>query len=273
MSEESNISTKIFSQLNRLLAEKSVQADIIDHKLEKGLGNEQIIRELLNDFLPSRYGIAKGKVINSLGDMSKHCDVIIYDRLNCPKLFIDENNNQILPIEGVYCVFEVKTTLNRTILEQGFQNLLSVHNLLRTRINRSTNDFLYICPPNLEIIAFKDNRPLDKIENNFREMNEKYAVKDSFYSYSKKSPGFKEHTGKKYLVSSINILNKGSVYHMLDGSVAIGKWGEYTLGMLLTSLLDQLNEIRLPATDLINYFNYLMIENRGRERIVRRDPI
>ncbi len=262
MGEESNISKKIFRQLNRLLVEKSTQAEIINHKLEKGLGNEQIIRELLKDFLPSRYGVAKGKIINSQGDMSKHCDIIIYDRLNCPKLFIDENNNQILPIEGIYCILEVKTTLNRSILDKVFKNFLSLHSLLGTRSDRSTNDFLYICPPQLSIIAFGDKRPLDKIKNDFQELNEKYAVIDSFSSYSKKSPGFKRCTGKKYLVSSIDVLSKGSVYHMLDGSIEIGKWGEYTLGIVLTALLGHLNEIRLERTDLINYFNYLMVEGR-----------
>ena len=239
-----------------------MQANVIDHNLEKGLGNEQIFRELLKDFLPSRYGIAKGKIVNWLGNMSKHCDVIIYDTVNCPTLFIDENDNQIIPIEGVYCVFEIKTTLNKTIMEKGFQNLVSVYNLLDTRTDRSLNDFLYICPPDLRILTFHDNRPLDKIADEFRELNDKYAVDKSFSSYSKKSPGFKEHTGKKYLVSHIDILNKGSVYHMLNGSIAIGEWGEYTLGLTLTDMQDTLGELRLPAVNLINYLNYLMVGKR-----------
>src|SRR5262245_11975403 len=105
------IAKHVSEQLNRMLLAKTGQAELIGHNLEKGLGNEQTLRDLLIAFLPRRFGVAKGKVVNSNGDMSQQLDVIIYDAHNCPSLFVDENKNQIIPIEGVYQVIEVKTTL------------------------------------------------------------------------------------------------------------------------------------------------------------------
>jgi hypothetical protein len=245
---------QIFLQLNRLLIEKSKQAEVINHNLEKGLGNEQILRDLFKSFLPNKYGIAKGKIINYLGDQSKQCDLIIYDYENCPKLFIDENGNQIIPIEGVYGVIQIKTTLNRSTMEQAFENLLSVYKL-KDRVNQSTNKMLEICPPDLIILAYHDKRSLDKIAEIYSEFSQKYAVKKSFTSYSKKSPGFKDYNGRNYLVSNVVILDTGTVFHMFDGVVAKGIWREYTLGMSLTDIVVCLSQVKLNTVNLTNYLN------------------
>lgn len=264
MSDRKRIASKIFHQLNETLLEKMKQSEIMDHNLEKGLGNEQIFRDLLSDFLPDRYGVAKGKIVNSQGEMSKQCDVIIYDRMNCPKLFIDNNQNQILPIEGIYCVIEIKTTINRTILDSAFKNLLSTHQLINRRMDMSTNDHLYICPPEFIIFAYNDNRPVEKLVRDFRQLNQKYHVKESFSSYSKISAGYDECTGDTHLVSEIVVLNKWEVYHMFNSSVAIGDWKEGTLGVFLTGLLSHLNEVRLPDVNLVTYYNWLTINKKSR---------
>ena len=95
----------------------SKSSDFTGHSLEKGLSNEEIIRSLLREFLPKTYGVAKGKVANSLGKSSRQSDIIVYDALRCPNLFIDRNRNQVLPVEGVYAVIEVKTELNHSKLK------------------------------------------------------------------------------------------------------------------------------------------------------------
>ena len=67
----------IFQQLNRMLLQKSEEAGVLRHNLERGLSNEQALRNLLREFLPARYGVAKGKVVNSDGDMSDQCDIMV----------------------------------------------------------------------------------------------------------------------------------------------------------------------------------------------------
>jgi hypothetical protein len=250
---------RIFEQLNRLLAEKVAQGEIIDHNLEKGMGTERAIRALLEGFLPTRFGVAKGKIVNYGGDMSQQCDVMIYDRLNCPKLFIDENDNQVLPIEGVYAVLEVKTTLTKHTLTEAFDNLYSVHMLQPERPVRSLNPSIDFRPPCLSIVGFRGIQ-LKTLKAHFTKLNSDYST-PSFSIFSPRSPGYADLTMKTFLVHDIACLGRGSIGHMLNGEVRVREWGEYTLGMLLTSLLTGIEQI--PSAEVIigRYFHYGMIED------------
>lgn len=263
--EQLHITQSISQQLHRMLSARQQQGEIVGHNLEKGLGNEETLRQLLRSFLPQRFSVAKGKLINAAGHLSKHIDVIIYDALNCPTLFTDEHRNQILPIEGVYAVIEVKTTLTSTTMRDAFENLNSVYQL-QARINCSTNPLVTHTPPCLKIFAFSDNRSLKTISAQFAALSKEYLVSESFSSYSKKSPGYAECTSDHFLVSSIDVLGKGNVRQMLNGTVDADPWGEYTLGMFLTSVLNAGRDVQLPEFTIENYLNWIMVADwQGRE--------
>ncbi len=262
MKANDNTAVLIFEQLNNLLLKKSKSSNILDHNLEKGLSNEQILRDLFAGFLPSRYGIAKGKIINANGTMSRQCDIIIYDKIRCPNLFIDDNNNQILPVEGVYFVIEVKTTLTKSLLSDAFNNLHSVYLLMSKRDNYSTNDFVSVCPPGLTVVAFNTSTTLENTAKAYKTLNAKYPVSESFNSYTEISPGYAKHTKDKYLLASVVVINKGKIHHMLNGMVDIMPYGKHTLGVFLTGLINTLNQIELPKVDLISYFNWILVERK-----------
>jgi hypothetical protein len=264
------VAKAIAEQLHRMLDTKKQQAELLKHNLEKGLGNEQALRDLLAWFLPRRFGIGKGKIVNSQGEMSRQLDIIIYDALQCPTLFIDENENQIVPIEGVYGVIEVKTTLTASTLKDAFDNLQTVYSL-KTRRNVSTNDFLILCPPSLQVFGFSDQRSLNVIANQFNDLSSSFIVERSYSSYSKKSPGFKEHTGRQFLIGSVDVLGKGCVLHMLDGKIETYDWGEYTLSMFIMGIVEDFDEVKLPRVDLNNYLNWIMVDQwRGTGKIQER---
>ena len=105
----------------------------------------------------------KGKVANSLGKSSRQSDIIVYDALRCPNLFIDRNRNQVLPVEGVYAVIEVKTELNHSKLKGAFENIKTAKELLVEPVNVSTNDHVKIIPPLGMVIAYSDQRSLHAI--------------------------------------------------------------------------------------------------------------
>lgn len=254
------IAKQISEQMNRMLVAKSGQGDLVKHNLEKGLGNEEALRGLLRSFLPLRYGVGKGKIANPAGEMSKHLDVIVYDALSCPTLFVDENRNQILPIEGVFGVIEVKSTLTATTLADAFDNLASVHSLA-SRIDRSRNDFVTACPPYLGVFAFGDARSLATVAAQFSELSKQHSAERSFGSYSTKSPGSAGCTGERYMVSSVHVLSKGCVHHMLDGRVDIKDYGEYTLGMFLVGLLEDFENVEMPRVQLRKYLNWIMVRS------------
>ena len=63
----------------------------IGHNLEKGEWRESFIRNWLSEILPEKYGVTSGIVFSAedgTGNIqSRQQDVIIYDRINCPRFF------------------------------------------------------------------------------------------------------------------------------------------------------------------------------------------
>jgi hypothetical protein len=259
--------TEIVREINRSinarLAEGRLQRKVIKNNLEAGLIAENVFRKMLRETLPLRYGVARGKVINSKGKLTGHLDVIIYDAMNYPALFIDDNHNQILPIEGVYVVIEVKSNTTKTSLAEAFQELSSVRTIHPGAIC-SNNDHVDHRPPILKIFSFGDARSLDAVHRNYVELNQRYECSFSSSCYSDKSPGSADMTGEHYMVHSVSIAGKGEVYHMLNGETAIGRWGEYTAGMMINSLLSDMPEIELESH---NPFAYLSWLNAGRKEV------
>jgi len=248
-----------YRQLNRSLMERLAESRVVKNKLESGLGAERGIRSILVDFLPTRFGVARGWIINNAGDLSRHCDIIIYDRLNCPNIYVDNNDNQVIPIEGVYQVIEVKTTLTKKILTEAFSELRSIYDLEPDRPIRSLNTHVDFRPPGLSILGFRGPR-LVTIKRHYEEMNREHDASNSFSAYSIQSPGYVADS-KKFLIKEVACLGVGAVFHALSGYVAAEAYGEYTLGMFLTMILSNIEQIPSQEVNILRYFNADMIEN------------
>jgi hypothetical protein len=98
------------------------------HAGMKGASNEEIIRGFLRHYLPGRYALGQGKIVDFSGKESKQVDIIIFGATNAAPLYVDDINI-VIPIESVYAVLEVKTTLVRRALTEAVNNILSVHSL------------------------------------------------------------------------------------------------------------------------------------------------
>jgi hypothetical protein len=72
---------------------------------------EDLIREKISLFLPERYLVRQGHIVNSEGKVSQQFDIIIFDRLSTPKFFESRNKTVFYPIESVLAVGEIKKTL------------------------------------------------------------------------------------------------------------------------------------------------------------------
>lgn len=262
------IMRSISERLDERLREGSKRGQVIGHNLEYGLGSENVVRTLLHEILPIKYGVAKGKLVNITGQMTRHLDIIIYDRINYPTLFLDEHQNQVLPIESAYKVIEVKSQTSASALKDAFQNLASVSTVAGKAPGCSTNELVDYVPPWLSVLSFQDPRSLETIRDNYLTLSQEFARDYSFSHYSKKSPGYKERTGDCYLVSEIIVLGKGSVYHMLDGRIAIGRWGPNTFTLFFTTMLSTLAHVKLTDSRPNNYLNWL---KAGSREIYERD--
>ena len=98
---------------------------LFNHNGLKGEGNEHVIRDLIRDFLPKKYGIGSGIIIDKNGNQSRQCDIIIYDNHNYPEL-LSMSSSKFYPIDIVYLFIEVKTTLNKNQSKISIQNIDSV---------------------------------------------------------------------------------------------------------------------------------------------------
>ena len=250
----------VFRQMNEMALVKAKASELIKHSLEKGLSNEAILREILRTTLPRNYGIGKGKIVSPEDGMSRQCDIIIYDALNCPCLFIDENMNQVLPIEGVYAVVEVKTKLTKSTMKIGFEEIRSVKELVKFPEDVSTNELITIIPPLGYMVCYEDKRSLKASFENYMALNKQHKRSYSSLSYSKKSPGYAHHTHQNFLVEWIVIINKGILHYMYDGFPAMYAAGLDSLGCFIAGLLLHLQQMKLKVPDPLDYYGNVTIQ-------------
>lgn len=89
--------------------------------------------------------MTKGEVITQKGERSHAIDIIIYDAVNCPVLYAGRTS--ILPIEGVYGIIEVKTSLSKAEFVDAASKIAS---------------FKKLAPRDLGIIAVRDSVTLHR---------------------------------------------------------------------------------------------------------------
>lgn len=102
---------KLFASIEATMLARFREAGFIKHAGDKGENREHILREFLVAHLPKKYGVTKGEIITKNGQHSHSADIIIYDAVNCPILYSEKTS--IVPIEGVYGVIEVKSSLSK----------------------------------------------------------------------------------------------------------------------------------------------------------------
>lgn len=111
-----------------------------DVQTKHGIVAEAEFRKWLANFLPKRYGVTSGYIISQGTANSEnfvHYDVIIYDQLESPILWIDDSpdsSNQgrslAIPVEYVQGVIEVKSAFNKKSVKKAVEQLAKLNPLL-----------------------------------------------------------------------------------------------------------------------------------------------
>ena len=126
------IVNQLFSIARKMLVDFEQTSDI-QHPLTKGEEREAVVvTEYLKKYLPGKYGVTSGEIIDSDGNVSKQQDIIIFDRLNTMPLFSLNNDSETqsrVPIENVYAVIEVKSTLSNSEIDDAIEKYNSVTSL------------------------------------------------------------------------------------------------------------------------------------------------
>jgi hypothetical protein len=99
---------------------------------KRGDQREKALKAFLEKYLPKKFSLGTGNIIDSKGNISRQCDIVIYDSLNCPILYT-ENEYQLFPAEAVYAVIEVKSVLSALEIDNCIENIRSVKSLIRDK--------------------------------------------------------------------------------------------------------------------------------------------
>lgn len=127
-SKENILKTYYEGVTQKIQAEIDYINALIKHKGETGRANEKILTDLLLKFLPRRYNVGSGIIIDKEGNRSNQIDVIIYDSYFHPELF-SQGTTILFPVDVVYIVIEVKTTFNKKLVCSAIDNIASVKRL------------------------------------------------------------------------------------------------------------------------------------------------
>ena len=150
--------------LRRLRSEVEVLNAIIPHNASKGAENEECLRNVVRSFIPQKFSVGSGIIIDSFGNRSRQVDLVIYDALAYPNLF-GQLATSIFPVETVIATIEVKTYLDAAKLNDVFENSRSVRSLKhytdKITLNQPSNEFpINIVehptrPPSTHLFAFR----------------------------------------------------------------------------------------------------------------------
>ena len=122
---------KVFDGIGKqmLLDFEQIQSQV-NHSGERGSEREASLKAFLSTYLPSKYGVSNGEIVDENSQTSKQCDLIIYDYLNCP-LLLAGKEYRVFPVEPVLAVIEVKSVLSTEELRDAAEKIKSVKNLNR----------------------------------------------------------------------------------------------------------------------------------------------
>ncbi len=105
-----------------------------------GVVAEAEFRKWLSNFLPKRYGVSAGFIISQGVPNSEylvHYDVIIYDQLESPILWVDgspdsssQGRSLAIPVEYVQGVIEVKSAFNKKAVKKAVEQLAKLKPLM-----------------------------------------------------------------------------------------------------------------------------------------------
>lgn len=126
-----------------ILQLKQVKTFIKKHNPTIGILTEEILRGFLKTYLPKGISVEQGFILNTKGNLSKQCDILIYDsQLYAP--FYRINDIVVIPAESVIAMIEVKTTLTKQIFHEVINFFKSFSEITEYKIHKHL--FIYNSP-------------------------------------------------------------------------------------------------------------------------------
>ncbi|WP_434778509.1 DUF6602 domain-containing protein [Neisseria sp. Ec49-e6-T10] len=135
-----------------LTRELEIARESFEHPGTKGDCSENVWIDLFNTYLPERYRAIKAHIVDSKNNFSQQMDIVIFDRQYSPFVFTFKEQN-IIPIESVYAVFEAKQTINSKMVSYANEKINSVRALCPTSLPIPHAGGCYPAKPPINIIG------------------------------------------------------------------------------------------------------------------------
>lgn len=135
-----------------LQGEMELASQSISHAATMGSVNEEHWVGIFRSYLPNRYDVATGIVIDSLGNRSDQIDVVVFDRHFTPTL-LDQKSHRYIPAEAVYAMFECKPTIDKAYIEYAEKKAASVRRMHRTSVSIAHAGGVYQPKESFRILA------------------------------------------------------------------------------------------------------------------------
>lgn len=147
--------TDIYKHLLGIYSVFSARINLINasigHSATQGEETENEVRDLLADFLPSKFGLGSGIIIDTLGNATKQIDIIIFDKNRSD--YTLSTSSKIFLADHVIAAIEIKTTYTtgkNSSLDGALSNIESVkklkvapHKWIESNFNPETKCFEY----------------------------------------------------------------------------------------------------------------------------------
>lgn len=105
------------------------RSQLISHALTMGELREHDVRAAFRPYVPTRFSVSSGIVVNSRGEQSRHQDLLIVDSSTMAPL-VESSGMGVHPIESVVAAIEIKSTATRATVSEAVTNGVSVKALL-----------------------------------------------------------------------------------------------------------------------------------------------
>ena len=207
----------------------------IHHHGENGSAREEKVKELLEKYLPKKYSVTNGTVTNTKDHQSRQVDVIIHDNLFTP-ILQDFQSSKVIPIESLYGLIEVKSTLSKVELNKCINNIKSVKNL------NPNQQFLKIgC-----VFAYTSDSSLETIRKNLEELSKELPTSLKINCLCVLDKGLIIPLRKENLLEISMNNNEEILYGVIDNP-------KDALLLFYIYLLTMLNSTVISAPNLIDY--------------------
>ncbi len=133
----------IESLANEVLAKYRRLDSILTHAPSKGSYHENILRDVIRNYLPSTFSVGEGFIINKNGVTSSQMDILIVDNMDPRSFGYKDKDFYVAANLAVTCFGEVKTYCKRNEFIKSFHDLVQASLIMGGDHSARATSFLF----------------------------------------------------------------------------------------------------------------------------------